>query len=358
MEIMRVLEVNAMKKRLLAVIAAALLLAQLGGASAANTEYVVMPNMVADFANIFNAKAQALGFRYSSLYFTRVNYVSNSSAFRLRGPDDLAYAYSDTMKLTLTGEHDSRRITSFTITATPLEREYASSAAYRQEWTSAALIALESLVTGVTRAEASRVLSTLSMPIDTNITGAALGQYYGYLYYPGYSYAYPTAQTDKGASVSETLNNFPLQLTAEIESSGKFTMTAQLAGVYPYPMSSLSIYSHQNPWTLTPTQTQTTAITLSPGVTADVRVGGAFVIRLDYTQGDGYEWAYSTEGDAAPWLESDQRYTTLVQPNVTHGVREWRFIATQYGSATLTFLYKNDSDQSVAQAARFFINAY
>ena len=341
----------------------------------AGAQYVVTPSSVSGFVDSFNQKSAALGLRYGNMRFTHISYSRKSAAFALRGPEGLDFAFSDTMELSLHGEHDNQLVTSVTITALPLENAYASTAAYRQEWTTAALLALESLVAGVTRFEAARVLASLNMPFDYSVIGSALDIGYGhpyapgrlhtpgypynpgYPFAPGYNYSYPFSPSDKGVSISETLNNFPLTLTAEIESSGKFTLTAQLAGIYPYPMSSLypDSYPYQNPW---PGWTGASdVITLSPGVTSNVRVGDEFLVRLEYTQDDGHYWAYTTEG-AALSLISDQKHTTLVQPFTARGVQEWRFAANEFGSSVLTFTYVDGANQNVAQGARFYVNAY
>ncbi len=355
------------KKRLFAVLAAALALLSFTGSAGA--EYVVMPSMVSSYVDAFNAKSAALGLRYTNMRFTHISYSKKSAAFALRGPDSLDYAYSNTMELSLHGEHDNQLVTSVTITAAPLKRETASTEAYRQEFTTAALITLESLVTGVTRFEAARVLASLEMPFDYNVLSSALGLTYGSSYALGYPYAnsYPYSSgfpymnpvlTDKGVSVSETLNNYPVTLTAEIESNGTFTMTAQLAGVYPYPTSSLypNLYSYpgQNPFLSYPQAGS--VITLSPGVTSDVIIGGEFIVRLEYTQGDGYDWEYDIEG-AALTLISEHTYTTQVLPYTPKGVHEWRFAASEFGSSTLAFAYVNSSG-SMAQGSLFYVNAY
>ncbi len=356
-----------LKNRLIAVIVAALMLAGIAGPAGA--QYTVMPSPVSGFVDSFNAKSAALGLRYSGMRFTHISYSKRSSVFALRGPEGLDFAFSDTMELSLHGEHSDQLVTSVTISASPLESRFASTAAYRQEFTMASLLALESLVTGVTRFEAARVLASLEMPFDYTVLSSALNLGYGYNatgVYP-YSNSYPYSNgfpyinpvlTDKGVSISETLNNYPITLTAEIESNGDFSMTAKLAGIYPYPTSSLypnSYPSYQGSW---PGQTSASnVVTLSPGVTSDVRVGGEVLIRLEYTEGDGYDWQYYIDG-AALSLISDQKYTTSVAPFATKGVREWRFRAEEFGTANLIFGYVNDSDQRVAQSARFITNAY
>ncbi len=346
------------KKRLLAVVIA--LLALFGSIGPAGANYVVMPSQVAGFVNSFNAKSAALGLRYTGMNFTHISYSKRTAAFALRGPEGLDYALSDTMELALHGEHDNQLVTSVTITAAPLTREFASTAAYRQEYTMAALITLESLVTGVTRFEAARILASLEMPFDYNILSAALGVGYGnnvsglYPYSGGFPYMNPVL-TDKGASISETLNNYPLTLTAEIESNGIFTMTAKLAGIYPYPTASL--YPNTYPYQSWPGLAGTKeVVTPTPGVKSDVRIGGEVLIRLEYTEGDGYDWEYNIDGAGLTYI-SDHKYTTSVHPSITKGIHEWRFAANEFGSSTLAFAYVNSSN-SMAQGSLFYVNAY
>ncbi len=352
-------------RRLLCIIIALLALSAFISSAAAG--YVVMPNAVSGFVELFNAKSAALGLRYANMRYTHISFSKKTAAFALRGPEGLDYAFSDTMELSIQGEHDNQRVTSVTLTAKPLAKELGATAAYRQEFTMASLLALESLVTGATRYEAARVLAALNMPYDHSVLSSALDIGYGspfatgypyssYPYSGGYPYAYPSTLTDKGASVSETLNNYPITLTAELE-SGEYTMTAKLAGIYPYPTSALypgsSLY--QNPWS--GWQTAADVITLTPGVTANVRVGQKVLIRLEYTEGDGYDWEYVSDGAALTQI-SDEKHTTLVQQNITKGVREWLFEASEYGSSTLSFAYVDNSAERMAQGMRFFIDAY
>lgn len=361
-----------MKKRICSMMLAILALFGVSGATAGS--YVVMPNTITDFAAMFNTRAASLGGDYAGLNLTKISLNRKRSTFTLRGPESRAYAYSSVGKFVFSGEYDStvsQRLASITLTATPLEKEYRDLAAYRTEWTIAALMTLESLVNGVTRAEAEKLLNSLEMPIDYNVTGSF--------------YSYPVSLMSKGVSITGTLNSYPLTLSAEITQAGKFTMTAKLAGIYPYPTATDYTYvypsstyypgypnypgsgypyypnypNYPSTWsTWTTWETQPNAVTLSPGITQNVRVGEAFYIRLGYTDGDGHAWQYSTEGDGAHWLEYSRRYAANSLPGLTQAMEEWRFVTSKAGTITITFLYTSGYDNNVAQAARYVVNIY
>lgn len=289
-----------MKKRLIALVfAICMMVASMSVANAqtisGETKLVTTP---ADMCLAFGDNVAKLTDqnRYSALEFTSASVNTKKGTFSFVGSGKRTYATTETMKVYISGKiNSSGNIVSLTMSAAPARSSARSTGAYREDWSHAMVLTLESLFQNVDTQKALDTLTAIKLPVALTSTEGVTGSYAG------------SAHTELGG--------LPAAISGSLDKKGNAKLVIDITQSAPAPAE---------------------PVTPANGSTVNVALGDTFVVNLAFSSGTGYTWEYGTSGTGASRLVS----TAINGANLPGGTQTetWKFSATKIGKQKFTFV--------------------